>query len=553
MKKALLSVIALLAVGGTLAWFNRIDLMLFLVKQRSLAEYTVGPNREISWQQGPSEPTNRDMSKPNIVFIVLDDVGINDISTFGGGIAGGAIKTPNIDKLAAESVIFRQAYAGNATCAPSRAMMMTGRYPTRTGYEFTPFPGGQGALLTITNSMNTGGPEALGPEPGTANNIPYENQGLATEEVTVAEILKDRGYHTAHIGKWHMGRSNGMAPNDQGFDESLLMHSGLYMPEDHPGVVNAKLDFDPIDQFLWARMRYSASFNDASNDDPFEPRGYLTDYWTDESIKVIEANKNRPFFLYLAHWGMHTPLQATKEDYEAVGDIQPHRLRVYAGMMRAIDRSIGRIEKALKDNGLSENTIIVLTNDNGGAGYVGLPDINAPYRGWKLTYFEGGLRVPYFVKWPRKLTGGKTIETPVSHIDIMPTLVAATGANMPADVEIDGRNLLPLAMGESDLTARPLFFQSGYYQAVRFGDWKLQTSIRPSKNWLYNLATDPTEQTNLSETFPEKAAELQAMIDAHVAAGRGARYPYSMQAPIWIDKTRADRIESEDEYIYWPN
>ena len=145
-----------------------------------------------------------------------------------------------------------------------------------------------------------------------------------------------------------MGRTNGMAPNDQGFDESLLMHSGMYLPEEHPDVVNAKIEFDPIDKFLWARLRYSASFNNASNDDTFEPGGYLTDYWTDESVKVIEAYRNRPFFLYLAHWGTHTPLQATRTDYEAVGDLGSHILQVYAAMMRAIDRSVGRILQALE-------------------------------------------------------------------------------------------------------------------------------------------------------------------------------------------------------------
>ncbi len=152
------------------------------------------------------------------------------------------------------------------------------------------------------------------------------------EEITIAELLQEQDYHTIHIGKWHLGRNAESNPNAQGFDESLLMASGLFLPENDPNVVNAKLDFDPIDKFLWARMQFAASYNGG---DWFEPGGYLTDYWTDESLKVIEANKNRPFFLYLAHWGVHTPLQATKADYDAVGDIQPHRLRVYAAMLRA--------------------------------------------------------------------------------------------------------------------------------------------------------------------------------------------------------------------------
>lgn len=553
MKKIVAGLALFVVVGGALAWVNRIDLLLYAVQQRSLAKYDVAPNRPIDWQQGPTEAGTADTSRPNIVFIVLDDVGINDISTFGGGIAGGALKTPHIDKLVAESVVFHQAYAGNATCAPSRGMMMTGRYPTRTGYEYTPFPGGQDALIMISNSMDSGLPETFGPAEGTTNETPFEEQGLPGEEITIAEILKDRGYHTVHIGKWHMGREHGMAPNDQGFDESLLMHSGLYLPEDDPNVVNAKLDFDPIDQFLWANLRYSASFNDASDNDAFEPGGYLTDYWTDESIRVIEANRNRPFFLYLAHWGLHTPLQATREDYEAVGDIKPLRLRVYAAMMRAVDRSIGRIEQALEANGLADNTIIVLTNDNGGPGYLGLPDVNAPYRGWKLTFFEGGLRVPYFIKWPGQLPAGRGVETPVSHIDIMPTLAAAAGARTPDGVDIDGINLLPLARGEAELAERPIYFQSGYYKAIRLGDWKLQVSDRPNKAWLYNLATDPTERTNMADSLPDKVAELRAMIDAHAASGVGSLYPFSIQAAVSVDSTRATRFNEGDDYIYWPN
>lgn len=269
MKKVLCGILIALVIGGGLAWANRIELMLYMVKKKSEAEYTVAPNREIAWKQGPATPS--DSNRPNIVMIVLDDVGYNDISAFGGGIAGGRIQTPNIDRFISEGVVFTNSYAGNATCSPSRGMMMTGRYQTTTGYEFTPFPGGMGgSLITIGNSMNNGLPKTL---PGLENNMDFNDQGLPGEEVTLAEILQEEGYHTVHIGKWHMGRTNGMAPNDQGFDESLLMHSGMYLPEDHPDVVNARIEFDPIDKFLWARLRYSASFNNASNDDTFEPGG----------------------------------------------------------------------------------------------------------------------------------------------------------------------------------------------------------------------------------------------------------------------------------------
>jgi uncharacterized sulfatase len=301
-------------------------------------------------------------------------------------------------------------------------------------------------------------------------------------------------------------------------------------------------------------MTYAASFNNGG-DERFEPRGYLTDYWTDESIEVIRANRNRPFFLYLAHWGPHTPLQATREDYAAVGDIKPHRLRVYAAMIRALDRSVGRIMATLEEEGLADNTIVIFTSDNGGAGYLGLPQVNAPFRGWKITNFEGGLRVPMFLKWPARIAPGTRIEEPAAHIDLMPTMAAAVGAALPEEVEIDGHDLLPLATGEgAESWAREtLFWQSGYYRVVRHGDWKLQVSENPEKAWLYNLAEDPTEQNNLADARTDKLEELKALLDAHQASARKPLYPFVLEAPVAIDKTRAERFEIGDEYIYWPN
>ena len=556
MKKFLISALGIIVALGALAWFKRIDLMLALVKYQSGREYAVAPNRPVAWEQGPAVAQEQHSERPpNIILILADDLGYNDISTFGGGVADGRVQTPNIDQLAAQGAVFRQSYAGNATCAPSRAMIMTGRYPTRTGFEFTPTPSGMGPMVSmVSNSLDNGLPPSLFNEAGAAEAPPYEEQGLPDSEVTVAEVLQEQGYYTAHIGKWHLGRGEGFAPMDQGFNESLLMASGLYLPEDDPNVVNAKLDFDPIDKFLWARLNYAASFNNRG-DERFEPGGYLTDYWTDQSIEVIKANRNRPFFLYLAHWGTHTPLQATREDYEAVGDIQPHRLRVYAAMIRALDRSVGRIMATLEEQGLADNTIVMFSSDNGGPGYIGLPEVNAPFRGWKLSNFEGGLRVPLFVKWPRRIDAGTKVDTPVAHIDLMPTMAAAAEAALPAGVTIDGRDLLPLATGEGAQAwdRDTLFWQSGYYRVVRHGDWKLQVSENPDKAWLYNLADDPTEHSNLAASRADKLKELKALLDAHKASARKPLYPYAAEMPVAIDKTLAERFKAGDEYIYWPN
>jgi len=553
LRIVLLVLLGSVVLLGAIAFFNRTEIFLHLARRAAAAE-DVAPNRPVEWAQGP-ETSDRPLSErpPNIVFILADDLGINDISTFGGGVAGGTVPTPNIDALAASGAVFTQAYAGTASCAPSRGMIMTGRYPTRTGFEFTPTPPGMSRVVSmIANEERGAHPPTIYRADAVEAAPDYDGQGLPGSEVTVAEMLKQRDYHNVHIGKWHLGRTGEFAATKQGFDESLLMASGLYLPEDDPDVVNAKLDFDPIDKFLWARMRYAAAFNEG---DWFEPGGYITDWWTDEAEKVIRANRNRPFFLYLAHWGAHTPLQALKSDYDALGHIEEHRVRVYAAMIRALDRSVGDIMATLEEEGLAENTIIVFSSDNGAAGYIGIPEVNAPYRGWKLTFFEGGLRAPLFISWPGRIAPGTRVDAPVAHIDLAPTLAAAAEAPLPEGVAIDGVDLLPYATGERD--GRPhetLFWRSGYYRVVRHGDWKLQVTERPEGAvWLYDLAADPTERENLAEARPEKVAELRALLDVHEADAVEPLYPYALEGAIAVDKTLAEPFEEGDAYVYWPN
>ena len=552
-KKLLIALFALLIVGGAAGWVFRKDIILFAVtsvgKNNAIAE-----TRPVPWMTGPTAANAPlETRPPNIVFIIADDMGINDISTFGGGVAGGRVPTPNIDRLAAQGAVFTQAYAGTATCAPSRAMMMTGRYPTRTGFEFTPTPDGMGRILKLfSDDMDNGLPPLEYDAAVDEANPTYNQQGLPGSEVTVAEMLKTVGYHTVHIGKWHLGLGPEYGPNAQGFDESLLMASALHLPANDPNVVNARLPFDPIDIFLWARLQFAAAYNEG---EWFKPGGYLADYWTDEAIKVIRENRNRPFFLYLAHWGAHTPLQATRADYDAVGDIGSHRLRVYAAMIRALDRSVGRIMAKLEQEGLADNTLIVISSDNGGPGYIGLPAINAPYRGGKLNFFEGGIRVPLFARWPARIPAGTHSNLPVGHVDLMPTLAAAAGARLPAGVTIDGRNLLPAMTGRGSVERAdaPLFWNSGYYKVVRAGDWKLQVNERQGKAWLFDLGKDPTEKVNLIDRNPEKRAELQAFLDAHHRGARPPLYAGTTHSSVMIDKTLAERFKPGDEYIYWAN
>jgi len=554
--KWIIKILAVIVVIAGAGYMFRTQIILELAGIAAKRQYDIGPTQEIDWAKADVTLKRDDDSRPNIVLIMADDLGWNDLTIGGGGVADGSVPTPNIDAIGAEGVQFTNGYSGHSSCAPSRASLMSGRYPTRFGFEFTPTPGAMLKIISLISKPQEGLPLHITHFDEKADQIiPFEQMGMPTEEVTLAETLKGAGYHTVHIGKWHLGRENGMAPKDQGFDESLLMHSGKYLPEDDPNVVNSKQDFDPIDQFLWKGMLHAASFNSG---DVFKPRGYITDYYTDEAVKTIAANKNRPFFLYLAHWAPHSPLQATKADYEALSHIKNHRLRVYAAMIRALDRGVGRVMKALKANGIDDNTLVMFTSDNGGAGYIGLPDINQPYRGWKLTFFEGGVHVPYFMRWPSKIKPGTILKDPVHHFDLYSTAAGVAKATLPTDRKMDGVDLLPFVPGirgsspskPGSVPHRKLFWRAGNYHVVLADGWKLQRDGTAGKTWLFNLNTDPNEQNNLADQQPERVKAMQVMLDKHNAEQKEPAWPKLLEGVIRVDKTLDAPVEGGDEYIY---
>ena len=546
------ALLVLLALLGVAIWIQRDEILLALIGAAADRRLPVGPHREIAWERGP-DPLGRPPGArpPNIVLVLADDLGWNDLSFAGGGVAGGTVPTPHIDSIARDGVSFRAGYAGHGTCAPSRAAILTGRYGTRFGFEFTPTPPGMSRVLPRIANRMPGRLRKVLVHEDAGDPIPYEQMGMPPSEITLAELLKGAGYHTVHIGKWHLGRTQGMAPHQQGFDESLLMASGLYLPADHPDVVNSRQDFDPIDRFLWRALKFAASFNGSQ---AFEPGGYLTDYYTDQAIAAIEANRDRPFFLYLAHWAPHTPLQATREDYEALSHIEDHRLRVYAAMIRALDRGVGRLLAALRERGLEENTLVFFSSDNGAPGYIGLPDVNRPYRGWKITFFEGGIRVPYLVKWPGRLPPGVEFAAPVHHFDIFATAAAAAGLALPTDRRIDGVDLVPFVRGErGGEPHQALFWRTGHYRAARVDGWKLQVTEHPAATWLFHLDRDPTEQSNLAAREPERVAALRRALAAHEAEQVAPSWPSLVEMPVNVDKTLLAPDAPDDEYVYWPN
>ena len=552
-NKLLIAILVIGAVGSSL-WQFKLDLLMAAVPKLLAWRQPIGPNIDVPWQKGP-EVASKPLSErpPNIILILADDLGFNDVSLYNGGAADGSLKTPSIDALGQDGVRFNHGYAANAVCAPSRASILTGRYSTRFGFEYTPVPSAGPRILRWSSEDSPSPlPSFFFDREGPAREM--AEMGMPLSEITIAELLKTRGYHTAHIGKWHLGGSPEfpeMLPTNQGFDESLNMSGMLYLPEDSPQVVNAKIPDQPIERMVWATAQYSSFFNDGPR---FEPRGYLTDYYTDEALKVIENHQNEPFFLYLAHWGIHNPLQATREDYDALNHIQDHTLRVYAAMIRSVDRSVRRITQKLQALGLEDNTLVIFTSDNGGAAYIGLPDINAPFRGWKLTHFEGGVHVPFLAKWPDRIDPGSAYDGPVHHNDIFATIATAAGASIPSDRVIDGVNLLPHLRGETDEPPhQTLFWRQGHQQTVLAWPWKLIREGRQNKTWLFNLLVDPNEQTNLAETEADVVKTLNQQLDEHNAQQAIPMWSNFVDSPVLVDKHGEQPYEPGDEYIYWPN
>jgi arylsulfatase A-like enzyme len=543
---------SLAAVGAAIGWQLFERYWYYVPGMVAAIRDPVGPTRDVHWNQGPevaAEPASA--RPPNIVVILADDLGWNDLTFNGGGVAGGKVPTPNINSIAADGITFTQAYAGDATCAPSRAAIMTGRYATRFGFEFTPAPV---AFEKLISTFANGDLKPLY-HAAREKDIPasIDEETVPTSEITIAQVVQSKGYHTHMLGKWHLGGTPATRPDARGFDEALGFYPGasMYLPADDPNVVNSRQDFDPIDKFLWANLPFGIRFNGSKQ---FAPSSYMTDYLGAQAVQAIAANRNRPFFMYLAFNAPHTPLQALKADYDALSQIPDHRLRVYAAMIRALDRNVGNVLGALKANGLEENTLVIFTSDNGGANYIGLPDINKPFRGWKATFFEGGIHVPFFMKWPAKLPKGAKFDRPVGHVDIFATTAAAAAADVPRDRVMDGVDLLPFVAGPAqDPPHQTLFWRDGSYKVLLAGDWKLQVAERPMKDWLFNLKDDPTEKNNLAGAMPDKVNEMKGALAAIDAEQARPLWPALLEGPVRIDHPLGFPNKPDDEYIYWAN
>ena len=417
----------------------------------------------------PAELSARVRDRPNIVFILADDLGWADLGCYGHRFH----ETPNIDRLAAEGVRFTNAYAACPVCSPTRASIMTGKYPARLGLtDWIP-----GHRIPNTKLRR---PEFL--------------QYLPNEEVTIAEALKAAGYATASVGKWHLG-GEGHLPQDQGFDLNVGgSNAGGPAGGYHlPNKMNLK------------NMR----------------RGeYLTDRLTSEGIKFIEANKEGPFFLYQAYHSVHIPIQPKKrylEKYRAKLAPGETYNPAYAAMVQSLDEGVGRILQALKDLRLTERTVVFFMSDNGGFEAV---TSNAPLRKAKGYLYEGGIRDPLIVRYPPLVKAGAFCKTPVSSVDFFPTILDLAGVKNRAR-EIDGVSLMPLLRGKRSLGRKAIYWHYPHYNsqggtpasAVRRGDYKLLYFYEDGRVELYNLKEDIGEKTDLSAKMPEKTAELRGLLE----------------------------------------
>lgn len=450
-------------------------------------------------------------AKPNIVFILADDLSWRDLACYGSPWH----ETPHLDRLASEGMRFTTAYASAPICSASRASILTGKSPARLGFEF------------VTKEPGT----KVVPHP--LQSPPYP-LNLALEEQTLAEVLGPAGYHTGFFGKWHVSQHNGY----------YLGWSTTHGPLQQ-GFAEGDSDF--------GSHSYSYKEHNALADQPLPAGEYPADTLTDRAVRFIRERKDGPFFLYLSQYYVHTPIRTRTpwltEKYRAKlpADASPDRA-VYAGMVETLDHLVGRVLQAIDEAGVAENTLVVFMSDNGGH-----PEYaaNGPLRGSKWNVYEGGIRVPFIVRWPGRVAAGSVSDTPIIGSDLMPTLNAVTGTTPPAGVPMDGVNILPLWSGAKSVErSQPMVWHFPYYHpegkfaeakpdigiddfktsqtrpqsAIRMGNYALIHFYENDRDELYDLADDLGEQNDISAARPKKARKLRAKLDDYLQAV-GARLP----------------------------
>lgn len=426
--------------------------------------------------------------KPNFIFFLVDDLGYSDVGCYGSEY----YQTPNIDRMAQEGMKFTSAYAGSTISSPTRASILTGKYAARL-HITAPIPAitylRQAAAGRITRLM----------DPDYCLNLPFE-------EVTIAEALKPAGYATASIGKWHVCKDSEYYPEYQGFDLNMggsgLSHTKNYF---YP-YYNRRRNTEEAPPEEWHTLSDGVQGE------------YLTDRLTAEAVKFIGENKNRPFFIYLAHYAVHVPVQAKDSLIRKYSDTPADTLKghihpEYAAMIESVDQSMGALQKKLEELGLEKNTIIIFYSDNGGSRQW---TTNYPFRGFKTDYYEGGIRVPLIIKWPGIIKAGSESGQPVISNDFYPTILEMAGLNLMPEQHVDGKSLVPLLKGSGSFNRDALYWHHPHYHSmcdvVRFQDWKLIESLEDGSVELYDLKTDSAEQHEVAGSNPLIVEELKRML-----------------------------------------
>jgi arylsulfatase A-like enzyme len=416
---------------------------------------------------------------PNIIVIVADDLGGRDLGCFGAA----DLKTPHLDALAAGGARWTNWYSNAPVCAPSRASILTGRYPQRAG-------------------------------------VATNGRPLTADQKTIAEVLKPAGYATACIGKWHLGSTDESCPNGHGFDYFYGFHSGCVDFYSH--------------RYYWGepnRVNYHDLWRNRT--EVFEDGQYLTERITQESLQYIERNKSKPFFMYIAYNAPHYPMHAPEKYMERFASL-PLERRTYAAMIAAVDDGIGEIRGTLEQNRLFENTLIFFVGDNGATtekraglnGNYATAGNNGIYRGWKFSLFDGGMHVPAIVSWRKRIAPKQTVSEIAMSMDILPTVCEAAGVSLPAGYTVDGSSVLPLASTAARSPHDAIFWEQGNQMAVRRGKWKLVLNGRTYEGsadgnkpltgddaqFLSDLENDPGETKNLRTLHPDVVDELSTLL-----------------------------------------
>lgn len=446
--------------------------------------------------------------QPNIIILLADDLGKYEVSTYGAE----HISTPNIDRIGAEGVVFEEGYVTSPTCAPSRAGIMTGRVQNRYGFEtqiMEHYPTNWVEYISGRWIVDTG-EFVVKAKPSFPSEWQAHKQGIPPTEITLAEILKKYGYTTGMVGKWHLGASRKQVPLERGFDSQFgfIGAFSLYTPERNwPHIINHEHQSFSA-QYQWKMGRRDEAAI-VENGKVVREEEYLTFAFRDRMKAFIYEHRDEPFFLYAAFSAPHVPFQAPVDYYCRYAHVEDDNKRVYYSMISALDDAIGEVHQSIKDAGIEEDTLIFLLSDNGGASYTHATD-NGPLKGGKLTQFEGGINVPFMMKWTGTVPAGVRYTNPVSSTDIFATSVAAAGGVLPTDREYDGVDLIPYVTGQDETKPHEqLFWRADHIWAIRDGKYKLILSTRDGWAELHDLEVDKSEQINLREQMPELYEKLR--------------------------------------------